>query len=90
LLPSFGADYHAVADQTLVGHKLRESNQPVGPVERGVINTIDEIAGLLKFAGEEISGGDVDSFGLDTSGVRAASVDLIRPETQAGGVGLAS
>src|SRR5262249_46248621 len=57
--------------------------------EGGLVESIDEIAALLKFNRQKERGRGVDAQRFGTSGVRAAGRDLVHPEVKTGGVRLA-
>ena len=85
-------DYHALSNLFRVGQKLAEPDRdrctrqiPIS----SFVEAIDEITGLLELYREEVGGTDIDSLDLNAPHIAAASNNLVSPEGQTFGVGLA-
>ena len=90
LLPPLRADDDAVRDRARVGHEglAAHGHGRVRDIaERGLVEPVNEEAGLLELYREEEGSGDVDAVRVNAGLVRAALVDVVLPEGEARLVG---
>src|SRR5205814_427033 len=91
-LPVALADDYAAPYLLRFGEELLEGDGhgSAGQVaERGLVDAVDEEARVLKLDGEEEGRARVNPLDVAAVRVRAARLDVVRPELEARGVGLA-
>ena len=86
LFPTALVDDHALSDLLSVGKKFMQRDRHRRarqiPIRR-LVQTIDQVTGLLKFYGKKVSSANVDSLSLDALRIASARYDLGSPEIEA-------